>query len=850
MIYENLDFRSKLIKKHSNPLFILSMASLFFVMFSTSLAFAEINTDKLVYTKGELVKISGTLNLQDADDQVNIIEIEITDSNNDVIVNAYTPVNDNAFSSSYDTITWIPGNYKITINYNDIEDYAEFEVVTSSSSSDDIDNDSNTSDNIIVEESENNQQESSSSPTLSDTVPYSPIDLKANVISSTQIDLSWSVSDENDSSITGFKIEARTNTDPNYSVIVENTGNDDTFYSHTGLVPDTVYAYRVLAINSAGESEPSSNTTVKTLRNSINSQNTNIEDTNVPTDLVTRIISPTSVELRWTPPTQTYGQIINGYTIKQEIATGVFNEIASTVGSGTDYTVSDLDSDKSYTFVVVANYLRGSSDVSETTTVTMSSFSSTSNNGNDNDNNSNSVTSTNVPNPPTDLKVNPVLSTQIDLSWSQPAKDSDDDNSITGYKIEVRTTNDSSYSQVIEDTESTDTTYSHTGLMPNTTYIYRVYAINDIGTSEPSDEHLANTLITDPEEESISDSSPTQNNDDDTIDDANTLSSSTDIPGQPVDLQVTPISQNRIDISWSAPIDSGLSPLLGYKIESKTSEQSDYSILVTNTGNPSVTSYSHTGLTAGLTYQYRVSAINSFGESMPSDMVRATIVLSSDNVQVADETQSQQSSTALQPLQVTLSADKTVYSHDDFIELSGTTNNSGQTFPLGLRVISSDDTIVYATSISISNDNSFEVIISPLQRQSSAWQTDGEFIVEVTYNGRIQTTTTFMNNIDDDAGNSLPTSNASSNNDVIESNEQKPTQSSSEISSTNDLIILNNELELLKNQNTSLESTNQQLQDENNQLKTQIEDLNKKIENLDMIVQEQIHVMAEVLGLS
>ena len=146
-------------------------------------------------------------------------------------------------------------------------------------------------------------------------------------------------------------------------------------------------------------------------------------------------------------------------------------------------------------------------------------------------------------------------------------------------------------------------------------------------------------------------------------------------------------SQNRINLSWSMPIDSDSpSPLLGYKIESKTSEESDYSILVTNTGNASITSYSHTGLTAGLTYQYRVSAINSFGESMSSDMVEATII-SSDNVQTADETQSQQSSVSptLQPLQVTLSTDKAVYGPNDSVEISGTTNNSDQTIPLGLR---------------------------------------------------------------------------------------------------------------------------------------------------------------------
>jgi len=812
-------------------------------MFSPSLAFAEVDTDKSIYTKGELVKISGTLDLQDGDEQVNIVEIEIIDSNNDPIVNVYTPINDNEFSSSYDTILWTPGNYKVTISYNDVEDSTEFEVVSSSSPSDD-DEDSNASDDINDEESKDNQQ-NSSPVTLSDTVPASPIDLKADVVSSTQIDLSWSIYDDNDSSIIGFKIEARINTDPNYSIIVENTGNTNTAYSHTNLIPDTIYAYRVSAINSAGESEPSSGTTVKTSSDGISLENRNIEGANVPTDVVARVISPTSIELSWNPPTQTYGQIINGYTIKQEIASGVYNEITSTVGSGTDYTVSNLTTDESYAFVVAANYLRGSSDVSEKTTITLSS-SSTSNSGNDDNGDSDSVLPSDVPDSPTNLKVQPVLSTQIDLLWSASENDSDNNNSITGYKIEVRIIDDSSYSTVITDTENTDTTYSHSGLIPNTTYIYRVYAINDIGTSEPSDEQLANTLITDPEEERDSNSSSTQDNNDDN--DTNT-SLSTNIPGQPIDLQAIPISQNRINLSWSAPIDNDSSSLLGYKIESKINEESDYSVLVTNTGSASTTTYSHTGLTAGLTYQYRVSAINSFGESNPSDAVEATIV-STDNVQT--DASQQQSSPTLQPLQViTLNTDKFVYGPNDSIEISGTTNNLAQTIPLGLRVVSSDDVIVYARSISINNDNSFEATISSLQRQSSSWQTSGEFTVEVTYNGNIQATATFMNDGNDNTGNSLPTSNES-NNDTTGSNEQQSSQLPPQTSSsTNDpTVASNNELEILKNQNTALQSANQQLHNENNQLKTQIEELNKKIEQLDMIVEEQIRVMLEFLGIS
>ena len=829
-----------MVLNQNNSLFVASTALLFFVvLFTPSLVFADVNTDKSVYFKGELVKISGTTDLQDVNEQVNIVEIEIIDSDSSTIINAYTPVNDNVFSTSYDTITWIPGNYKVIISYNDVEDYVEFEIVSSSSSSDDSFN----------EESEYNQQDSSST-TLSDIVPDPPIDLKVNIISTTHIDLSWFLSDESDTSIIGFKIEARTNTDPNYSVIVENTGNDDTTYSHTNLIPDTIYTYRVLAINPVGESEPSSSITVKTSNNGINSDNVSIEDTDVPTNLVAKVVSPTSIELSWNPPTQTYGQIIQGYTIKQEIAPDVYDELTSTMGSDTNYILSDLKTDKSYVFVVSANYLRGATDISETATATLTS--STSNNSSDDDDGdtSNFVVPNDVPNPPTDLKVKPVLSTQIDLSWSAPENDSVNVNSITGYKIEVRTANDSSYSTIIEDTESTDTAYSHTGLIPNTTYIYRVYAINDIGLSEPSNENLVNTLIIDPEKDE-NDSGSMQNNNNDNNDVDIPSSSLTNVPAQPIDLQATTISQNRINLSWSAPIDIGSSPLLGYKIESKTSEEYNYSILVTNTGNTSTTSYSHTGLIAGLTYQYRVSAINSFGESIPSDVAEATIV-SSDNVQTIDETQSQQSSSpTLQSFQVTLSTDKAVYGPNDSIEISGTTNNSSQTIPLGLRVISSDDVIVYARSISINNDNSFEVLISPLQRQSSVWQISGEFTVEVTYNGRIQATTMFMNDgSNNNVENSFSTSNESSN-DTSESNQQQSTQLSSEISSSiNDLTITsNNEFEILKNQNTALQSANQQLQNENNQLRTDIDELIKKIENLNMIVTEQMRVMIETLGL-
>ena len=741
-----------MIQKKYNSIGILSVLLLFGITvgFSSSLpAFAEVDTDKSVYSKGELLKISGSIDFQDNDDRVNIIEIEITDSNNDTIVNEYTPINtDNEFSSSYNTITWEPGDYKITISYNETEEIVEFEIAGSSFSSSDEENDDNTQSNESADDDSNGQQELSSS--TSNIRPNPPIDLKADIVSSIQIDLSWYLSDSNDddSSITGFKIEARINTDPNYSVIVANTGSTDTTYSHTDLTPDTVYAYRVSAINSSGESDPSSSTTVKTPNNngiSSSSSNTEIDVSDVPTDVQAKVISPTSVELSWNPPTQTYDQIIQGYTIKQEIASDTYNEIASTIGPNTNYTLSNLNTDQTYTFVVVANYLVGSSDISEDVTITLTSSSSNNNNeSSNNDNDSSSVTP-----------------------------------------------NDDGDSSSIQDDDDNDTT--------------------------------------------------------------NTSSSPTNIPSQPVDLQAIPISQSRINLSWSAPIDSGDSSLLGYKIESKTSSESDYSVLVTNTGNASVTEYSHTGLISGLTYQYRVSAINSSGESNPSDVVDA-IIISIDNNEEQSNTQQQQStSPTLQPLQVTLNTDKSLYRPNDPILISGTINDSTSTIPLGMRIVSSDGTIVYVRSIAANTDNTFETIISPLQRQSSSWQVgNGEFIVEVTSNGRIKATTVFENEIIGNNNNDDVSDNESSSFNKSETDTQQQSSVNEFITDDDvDTVTSNNkELEALNNQNIALQSANQQLQNENNQLRAQINDLNTKLEQLDVIVKEQMRVMLETLGIS
>ena len=93
-------------------------------------------------------------------------------------------------------------------------------------------------------------------------------------------------------------------------------------------------------------------------------------------------------------------------------------------------------------------------------------------------------------------------------------------------------------------------------------------------------------------------------------------------PGAPTGLTATGNGPTRIDLSWSAPARDGGAAITGYRIEVSAND-SDWSNLVVNTGS-TATSYSHTGLTAGITWHYRVSAINSAGKGPPSNIAAGT----------------------------------------------------------------------------------------------------------------------------------------------------------------------------------------------------------------------------------
>ena len=94
------------------------------------------------------------------------------------------------------------------------------------------------------------------------------------------------------------------------------------------------------------------------------------------------------------------------------------------------------------------------------------------------------------------------------------------------------------------------------------------------------------------------------------------------LPGAPTDLTATPNGPTQIDLSWSAPVSDGGAAITGYRIEVSANGLA-WNDLEADTGSVS-TSYSHTGLTAGTTRHYWVSAVNSAGTGAASTVDSAT----------------------------------------------------------------------------------------------------------------------------------------------------------------------------------------------------------------------------------
>ena len=416
-----------------------------------------------------------------------------------------------------------------------------------------------------------------------DNPPGAPTSLTATADGQSEIDLSWTAPASNGGSlITGYKIEASSTGNSGWSNLVTNTGTTNTTYSHTGLPAGTTRHYRVSAINANGPG------TASNVADATTDTSTDPGLTLTVEAVKDEVTEGEPVRYRIVMSKRTPGVDVEAvYRYKGEFmrhapsstVTGIRSRRGVLYWEVERATVDDLVDEDDGRFTVRLRPRDG---------YTLGTPSSATVKILDDDDD----TPPTVPGAPTSLTATASGSTRINLSWTAPADNGG--SAITGYTIEVSPNGTSSWTDRVANTGTTTTTYSHTGLSAGTTRHYRVSAINSVGNGAASN-----------------------------VDDATTDDAATTVPGAPTSLTATASGSTRINLSWTAPADNGGSAITGYTIEVSPNGTSSWTDRVANTGT-TTTTYSHTGLSAGTTRHYRVSAINSVGNGAASNVDDAT----------------------------------------------------------------------------------------------------------------------------------------------------------------------------------------------------------------------------------
>ena len=395
--------------------------------------------------------------------------------------------------------------------------------------------------------------------TTSAAAPGPPQNVRARSTGPHSILLAWDRPEsDRGARVTGYAIQRIGPDDNDWITHRSNTGTTATTFTDTGLEPVTRYQYRVAAINRVGTGEfaPSPPDLPAAAI-------THADLAGAPTGLTARAVGTARIDLSWNAPRYTGGVSIIGYRIETSDDGGATWNLLRRNTNSTATTFSDVNLRPATTrhYRVAARNLAGDGAWSNTARAT---------------------TDATVPGVPRRLSAEAVGTSQITLSWQAP---SDDGGArITGYRIEVSDDGGRSWEDLVGNTRTTATAYTHSGLAPASTRHYRVSAVNRVGVGEASRVAGSTTEAT--------------------------------VPDAPTGLVANDVTPTQIDLFWIAPDYNGGAPITGYRIE-VSEDAAIWSDLVTNTES-TVTAFSHTGLLPGSTRHYRVSAINRAGTGAAS----------------------------------------------------------------------------------------------------------------------------------------------------------------------------------------------------------------------------------------
>jgi len=285
--------------------------------------------------------------------------------------------------------------------------------------------------------------------------PVAPVSTSATSILQTSCTANWGSS----TTATGYKLDV--STDNSFTTFVSGYNSKDignvTSYNATGLIANTTYYYRVRAYNTGGDGNYSNTITLTTLPNP-------------PVALVSTSatsIVQTSCTANWGSSTTATGYKLDIST-DNSFTTFVSGYNSKDIGNVTSYNATGLIANTTYYYRVRAYNTGGDGNYSNT------------------------ITLTTLPNPPVALvstSATSIVQTSCTANWGSST-------TATGYKLDIST--DNSFTTFVSGYNSKDignvTSYNVTGLIANTTYYYRIRAYNTGGDSQNSNSITFTTL--------------------------------------------------------------------------------------------------------------------------------------------------------------------------------------------------------------------------------------------------------------------------------------------------------------------------------------------------------------------
>ena len=265
--------------------------------------------------------------------------------------------------------------------------------------------------------------------------------LVASAVSTSEIDLTWTLNAPNASAI-----EVDRSTDGiNWTSVTNSLSGTATSYADaTGLSEASHYYYRVRAVQPGGPSAYTNSADTWTLASA-------------PGNLTVKAVGADEIDLSWSSAAGG----VTGFHIQRSEDGGTTYEDLGVVDAGTTtYQDQDITEGTTYTYQISAITDGGEGAFSSASSASAGPLA------------------------PADLTANAVSDTQIDLNWDDPSDFS------TGYIIE-RADDSGNFTQV---GSATDTSSQDTGLTPDTQYTYYVVSNSASGTlSNPSDTQSATT---------------------------------------------------------------------------------------------------------------------------------------------------------------------------------------------------------------------------------------------------------------------------------------------------------------------------------------------------------------------